>query len=201
MNNINIEKKWIDGLRKEFKGLTFKYDLYIDYYNWNHDHCENCMVEISKNKQNTTRGGYHTLDGYHWFCSKCFSQYKDLLGLIEYNPNTIMSKYTNVLDMLDKELPKYDNKTMYDLKRIKGIFEYNSDIDFRPVDVKITPYIYDYSKQIISNPFVDKIQTKKRFNFTHLKEISNYYDEDIDLHKEIDSSNGWKSILLLFEEL
>jgi hypothetical protein len=44
-----------------------------------HDHCEFCFAKFMEgNIQDTLRDGYTTSDGYHWICSSCFEDFKNL---------------------------------------------------------------------------------------------------------------------------
>jgi len=41
---------------------------------WDHDHCGFCMKRIDE----TVDNAYCTEDEYHWICSGCFSDFKEM---------------------------------------------------------------------------------------------------------------------------
>jgi len=42
-----------------------------------HDHCEFCLEKFSEDNQNIN-AGYCTEDSYHWICSDCYNDFKEL---------------------------------------------------------------------------------------------------------------------------
>ena len=50
-----------------------------------HEHCEFCGTKITKNYKK--RVFYCTTDYYHWICSKCYNDFKEMFGWIVVNQN------------------------------------------------------------------------------------------------------------------
>jgi hypothetical protein len=46
---------------------------------WDHDHCVFCNDTFSEYEPDLHEG-YCTLDNYHWICSNCFNDFKDMFN-------------------------------------------------------------------------------------------------------------------------
>jgi len=75
-----IEKNdWrLQGDEECWKNERFFHKKYTPYHeNWEHDHCAFCSVKISE-YEDDLHEGYCTLDQYHWVCSECFEDFKEM---------------------------------------------------------------------------------------------------------------------------
>lgn len=44
--------------------------------NWEHDHCEFCWEKFEDENQK----GYATKDQYHWVCTECYTDFKEMFN-------------------------------------------------------------------------------------------------------------------------
>ncbi len=70
----------LQGQESYLKGVTLKFITYSKYREgWDHDHCEFCQAKFMESTHPDTRyEGYSTEDNYHWICSQCFNDFKDM---------------------------------------------------------------------------------------------------------------------------
>jgi len=48
---------------------------------WDHDHCAFCWAKfMDEPHPDVFRAGYTTPDKYHWICSACFRDFRELFG-------------------------------------------------------------------------------------------------------------------------
>ncbi len=77
------EEDWrLQGQEKYLKSAKFQYIEYIKSKdNWDHDHCSFCYAKfMEKGNPDSLHEGYTTEDHYHWVCTKCFEDFKDLFA-------------------------------------------------------------------------------------------------------------------------
>ena len=62
------------------KGVTFAFKPYSKYRDgWDHDHCEFCQIKFMEaGHPDALHEGFITEDNYHWVCSQCFEDFKEL---------------------------------------------------------------------------------------------------------------------------
>ena len=65
------------------EAMAFECDphIVISYYTptWDHDHWSFCWTKFAmEDYPGVLHDGYCTLDEYHWICSQCFDDFKDL---------------------------------------------------------------------------------------------------------------------------
>ncbi len=69
------QEKWLKGVELVYR----KYRQNPKNPDWDHDHCEFCNMKFFlKAGPDYLKEGYTTLDDYHWICSRCFEDFKDL---------------------------------------------------------------------------------------------------------------------------
>ncbi len=70
----------LQGQEKYLKGVTLRFKTYSKYReDWDHDHCEFCQTKfMESNHLDMLHEGYSTEDNYHWICSICFNDFKDM---------------------------------------------------------------------------------------------------------------------------
>jgi len=73
---LTNQKSYLQG--KELYCLNYKKDKFGD-----HDHCSFCWKKLDFDEQRE----YCTCDYYHWICSKCYKDFKELFGwkIVEEN--------------------------------------------------------------------------------------------------------------------
>jgi hypothetical protein len=77
------EEDWrLHGQEKYLTGLTlYKKRWVSDDPQWDHDHCEFCMVKfMDVDEPDVLREGYATADNYRWICNECFNDFRDRFG-------------------------------------------------------------------------------------------------------------------------
>ena len=68
----------LQGQEKFLQGIILAKKGYRKYReNWDHDHCEFCGNKFSE-KEGDLNEGYATDDNYHWICSSCYEDFKEL---------------------------------------------------------------------------------------------------------------------------
>ena len=68
----------LQGQERYLKGVKLTFKNYQQYSpNWDHDHCSFCWATFSE-YEGDLHEGYCTLDHYHWVCSECFEDFKDM---------------------------------------------------------------------------------------------------------------------------
>jgi hypothetical protein len=62
------------------KGVTLTFKAYSKYREeWDHDHCEFCQMKFMEvGHPDALHEGFITEDNYHWVCSQCFEDFKEL---------------------------------------------------------------------------------------------------------------------------
>jgi len=72
------------GQERYLRGAELCHRVYRRYPRnprWDHDHCSFCRAEFMvENAPEALHEGYCTLDDYHWICSECFHDFKELFG-------------------------------------------------------------------------------------------------------------------------
>jgi hypothetical protein len=77
------ESDWrLQGQEKYLKGVTLTFKPYSKHREgWDHDHCEFCQAKFMEpNNHETLHEGYTTEDNYHWVCTKCFDDFKEMFS-------------------------------------------------------------------------------------------------------------------------
>jgi hypothetical protein len=73
----------LQGQEKYLKGVSLTLKPYSKYRErWDHDHCSFCNAKfMEQDHPGTLHEGYATDDNYHWVCTQCFEDFKDLFQL------------------------------------------------------------------------------------------------------------------------
>jgi len=68
----------LQGQDEYLMAVKLYYRQYKKYSErWDHDHCSFCWAKFSE-YEGDLHEGYCTLDHYHWVCSKCFEDFKEM---------------------------------------------------------------------------------------------------------------------------
>jgi len=74
----------LQGQERYLKGVELHwcaYRRYPDNLDWDHDHCQFCWAKFMvEDFPDAMHEGYCTLDEYHWICSQCFEDFKDMFA-------------------------------------------------------------------------------------------------------------------------
>ena len=68
---INGQEKYLSGKHVSLKKWV------SNNSNWDHDHCEFCMIKISSSVEDVNEA-YVTDDNKHWICKQCFNDFSYL---------------------------------------------------------------------------------------------------------------------------
>lgn len=55
--------------------MLIRRKYYPSHTGWDHDHCEFCGEKFSVDEYDLNEG-YSTVDGYHWICDQCYTDFK-----------------------------------------------------------------------------------------------------------------------------
>lgn len=198
MNQIELDEIYINNLKKRLNNKIYKYDLY--YEENEHDHCEYCMIEISKSYPDTIRGGYHTLGGCNWFCQNCFKKYKDKIGLLIYNETILNNRYKDLLDMFTKELYSYDSN-IFNLNDFNRMIYFWRNIPLKAAFIRITPVIYDVQHKKILKKYDNKSVSLNEMNYQKFADVISCFNNDQEIIVDYNNLRGYKIICLLIQRL
>ena len=74
----------LQGQERYLKGVELchrPYRRYPQNPSWDHDHCSFCWAKFMvEDVPDVLHEGYCTFDDYHWICSRCFDDFKELFG-------------------------------------------------------------------------------------------------------------------------
>ena len=79
MGSSAAEDWRLSGQEKNLTGAEFVLRAYKPPRpDWDHDHCEFCWSKFYADKQaDCIQEGYATVDGKHWVCRKCYSDFRE----------------------------------------------------------------------------------------------------------------------------
>jgi hypothetical protein len=69
------------GQERYLRGASFTRESYRPPRpEWDHDHCAFCWATFAAGATAEVTEGYRTLDGTHWICPKCWSDFAGEFG-------------------------------------------------------------------------------------------------------------------------